>query len=450
MGEVEEKVKGYLAVINNENKKINAFLSLNPDALADARAVDKNKKKGKLAGLVIGVKSNICVKGLETNCASKTLEGWIAPYDATVVEKLKAEDAVIIGMLNMDEFACGSGGVHGAFGSVQNPVVPGRVPGGSSSGAAAAVAAGMCDVALGSDTGGSVRNPASHCGVVGMRPTYGSVSRYGLIDLSMSFDVVGPVGKDVASVKRVLEAISGEDERDTQTLGKKLALLGAATPAKKGGKKLKVGVVRVAGVDSKISALMDESLGIGYKDELKSSFLRGCEFVDIELKHVDLGVQTYYLILYAEFFSGTRKFDGRRFGKIIEESCGEEVLRRILGGSEVTLAEHAGQWYRKALGVRELIRQEFVKAFEKVDVLVMPTVPALPWKIGEKMSVQDEYAYDVLTVLASLAGVPAVSVPMGAIEDFDRDGVMVPVGMQVVGPVGSDLGVLKIAGQIIS
>jgi aspartyl-tRNA(Asn)/glutamyl-tRNA(Gln) amidotransferase subunit A len=288
----------------------------------------------------------------------------------------------------------------------------------------------------------------------------------------MSFDVVGPVGKDVESVRRVLEVISGEDERDTQTMREEnkasplpkqvrqalaapgrsqlrtSAQLSGTRLSSEKGKKLKIGVVRVPGVDTKISALMDESLGIGYKDELKSSFLRSCEFVDIELKHVDLGVQTYYLILYAEFFSGTRKFDGRRFGKVIEESCGEEVLRRILGGSEVTLAEHAGQWYRKALGVRELIRQEFVKAFENVDVLVMPTVPALPWKVGEKMSVQDEYAYDVLTVLASLAGVPAVSVPMGAIEDSDRDGAMVPVGMQVIGPWGSDSEVLKIAGAV--
>jgi aspartyl-tRNA(Asn)/glutamyl-tRNA(Gln) amidotransferase subunit A len=447
MGEVEDKVKKYLAVIKKDNKRVNAFLSLNPDALADARKVDKKKKKGRLAGVVVGVKSNICVAGLECNCASKTLAGWKAPYDATVVERLKEEDAVIIGMLNMDEFAAGASGEKSAFGATLNPVVPGRVPGGSSSGAAAAVAAGMCDVALGSDTGGSVRNPASHCGIVGFRPTYGFVSRYGLIDLAMSFDVVGPIGRDVDSVRRVLEVIAGEDERDTQTLraGNKASpsaqLSGTRLSSSKGKKIGKtVGVVRVPGVDSRIQALVDARVA-----EMKK---KGFSVKEVSLAHVDLGVQTYYLLVYAEFFSGTRKFDGRRFGKVIEESCGEEVLRRILGGSEITLAEHEGQWYRKALGVRELIRQEFVGAFEKVDVLVMPTVPALPWKIGEKMSVQEEYAYDVLTVLASLAGVPAVSVPMGAIEDSDRDGVMVPVGMQLVGPAGSDGAVLSVAKEL--
>ncbi len=426
MGEVEKKVKVYLDKIEKEDSKINAFLSLNPNVLSEAKEIDKKKKKGKLAGMVIGVKSNICVSGLEVNCASKVLEGWKASYDATVIEKIRAEDGVIIGMLNMDEFACGSGGISGAFGATRNPIISDRVPGGSSGGSASAVAADFCDVALGSDTGGSIRIPSSFCGVVGVKPSYGKVSRYGLIDLSMSLDQIGPIGKNIEDVEKVLEVISGKDEKDT--ISRKFET------GKNLGGKFKIGVVKVEGVDEKIKGLIDKKIS-----ELKGDRF---EVKEIELKYIDLAVQTYYLLVYAEFYSATRRFDGRRYGKKFEDVCGEEVLRRVLGGSEITKAELAGDYYKKALEVKKLIKKEFDKAFEKVDCLIMPTCPKLPWKVGEKLSAEEEYSYDALTIPVNLAGVCGVSLPIGEVEG-------VPVGMQVVCNSGEEEKMFEIAKIVL-
>lgn len=423
MGKVEEKVKTYLAKIKKENKKINAFLSLNENVLKEARTVD-SKKKGRLYGYVFGIKSNICVSGLECNCASKTLEKWKAPYDAAVIKKIKDEGGVIIGMLNMDEFACGSSGENSAYGKTENPAFLGGIPGGSSSGAAAAVAAGMCDVALGSDTGGSIRNPASHCGVVGVKPSYGAVSRYGLIDLSMSLDQIGPIGKTVSDCALVLDVIAGKDEKDTTTFDAGKIKLSKMN-------KIKAGVVRVKGVDKKIQSLIDSKI----KE-------RGLNAKDVEIKHIDLAVQTYYPIVYTEFFSGTRRFDGRRYGKKIEDSCGEEVLRRILGGSEISKAEHHGAYYRRALEVKEIIKEEFEKVLKKVDCLIMPVTPTLPWKIGEskKMSVEEVYAADALTTPANLAGACSTVVNAGEIGG-------IPVGLQVICGKGQESKMLSIAKE---
>lgn len=425
---VETKVKQYLEKIKKEDKKINSFLELNPHVLEEARAVDAKKKKGRLAGYVVAVKSNINVKGLTASCASKTLENHKSTYDATAIEKIKAEDAVIIGMTNMDEFACGSSGEKSAFGPTQNPAAPGYIPGGTSAGSAAAVAAGFCDVALGTDTGGSLRNPASCCGVIGLKPSYGCVSRYGLIDSAMSFDQIGPVTQSVDDALLMLDVIRGKDERDTTTFDSKNLSYASSS--------FSLGTLSVKGVDPSIQKLIDSAVAqVSKKKKWKAS--------PISIQHVDLAVATYYIIQYVEFFSGTRKFDGRKYGKKIEESAGKEVLRRIYGGSEISKAEFEGRYYHKALEVKELISQEFERVFKEVDCIILPTCPALPWKIGSGMKIEDEYAYDALTVPANLGGICSISIPAGTIKG-------IPVGLQIMCNKGQESKLLTIAREFTS
>jgi aspartyl-tRNA(Asn)/glutamyl-tRNA(Gln) amidotransferase subunit A len=425
-----KKVEELLEKIKKEDKKINSFISLNPNVVAEARVLEKKKKKGRLYGKVIGIKSNINVEGLPITCASKTLENYKGSYDATVIEKIKEEDGLIIGMLNMDEFAAGSSGESSYFGPTMNPVCEGKIAGGSSSGSAAAIAAGFCDLTLGSDTGGSIRNPASHCGVVGMKPSYGLVSRYGLIDLSMSLDQIGPLGNSVEDVALLLDVILGKDEKDTMTFDSKKVVM------KKPGSGVRVGVLKVSGVDPKIQGLIDERIS-----EIKKKL--GWKVKEIEIKHADLGIQTYYPLVYAEFFSGTRRFDGLRYGMKIEQAAGDEVLRRIFGGSEITKAEFEGAYYEKAKQVKQLIAQEFAKVFAKVDCVMLPTVPMLPWDIGKgkEMSLEEVYAADALTVLANLAGVCALSMPAGEISGM-------PVGLQIMCGKAMDSKLLGIAREV--
>ena len=427
----QKKVKTYLEKIKKEDKKINAFLELNPNVLEEARKLDNKKgKKGKLYGYVLAVKSNINVLGLTASCASKTLEDYRATYNATVIEKIKAEDGLIIGITNCDEFAAGSSGENSAFGPTQNPVVPEHVPGGSSSGSAAAVAAGFCDVALGSDTGGSIRVPASFCGIVGVKPSYGAVSRYGLVDLSMSLDQIGPFAKNVEDAALLLDVIKGKDDKDTKTIDTekiKLSKVG----------KINAGLVGVKGVNSNIDNLIKNKvrqLGEKLKWQIR----------EINIKCIDLAVQTYHLLVWTEFFSATRRFDGRKYGKKIEDVAGKEVLRRIYGGSEIAKAEFAGRYYHKALQVKEVIRQEFEKAFNeknKVDCLIMPTVPILPWKFGEKVDIEEIYAVDSLVIPANLAEVCAVSIPVGKIDNK-------PIGMQIICGKGQEAKMLSIAREV--
>jgi aspartyl-tRNA(Asn)/glutamyl-tRNA(Gln) amidotransferase subunit A len=409
--------------IKKENEKINAILEFNPNFENDLK-----NSKGKLKGKIIAVKSNICVKGLCASCASKVLEDYIAPYDAEVIRKVKKEGGVILGMANMDEFAQGSSGETSAFGPTQNPSALGLITGGTSSGSAAAVAAGFCDMALGSDTGGSSRNPASHCGVVGVKPTYSSVSRYGLIDSAMSLDQVGVLAKNVFNAALLLSIIQGKDEKDSiSSESEKIDI----KEIEKIPKDLILGVLDFEISNKRIQKIVDE--------KIKSASEKYCwKIKKIKIKNIDLAIQTYYPIVYVEFFSGTRKFDGRRFGKKIEDFCGEEVLRRILGGSEICRAEYKGRYYFQALKAKKLIEKEFEHAFKDVDCIISPTVPRLPHKIGEQISVEDMYGYDALTTLPNLAGNCAISIPAGKINK-------IPVGIQIICDKFKDEKMLQIA-----
>lgn len=427
MGLVEDKVKNYLTAIKKYNKVVNAFLEVRDEKelIAEARALDSKSKKGRLYGYVIGVKSNICVKGLHASCASKTLEDYESPYDATVISRIREEDGLIIGMLNCDEFACGWTGETSAFGRTDNPVIPGHISGGSSSGSAASVAAGFCDVSLGSDTGGSIRVPASFCGVVGVKPSYGLVSRYGLIDLSMSLDQIGPIAKNVSDAALLLDVIKGKDDRDNSTFESK--------PIKNEKvEKMSFGIVSVPEVDERIMGLMNSVLS---KVDLKWNEKK------VNLKYIDLAIQTYHPLVWTEFFSATRRMDGRRFGKKIEDSAGEEVLRRLAGGSEISKAEFEGQYYHKSLAVKELIKKEFESVLDKVDFIVMPTTPFLPWKFGTKVDLEKLYAIDALTIPGNLAEICAISIPIGKIDGK-------PVGMQIVCAKGHESRMISIAKEI--
>ncbi len=436
---VSERVKTCLEKIKKEDKKINSFLELRSEKelLNEAKIIDEKIKKGnagKLGGKIIAVKANINFLGLHPSCASKVLEDYAAPYDATVVKKIKEEDGLIIGMTNMDEFACGFSGETSAFGPTKNPVNQNFIPGGSSSGSAAAVSAGFCDMALGSDTGGSIRNPSSICGVVGLKPSYGSVSRYGLIDLSMSLDQIGPIAKTVEDAALLLSVIRGKDNNDSVSYKTEELNL---SEIKKTPKGIKIGILNLDGlkVDSRIKSLIEGKI-------MEISKKRGWKTKDIKIKNLDLSVATYYPLVYVEFFSATRRFDGRRYGKKIEDFAGPEVLRRIFGGAEITKAEYSGRYYNNALKVKKFIEQQFSKNFEDVDCIVCPTLPRLPWRIGEKISVEDGYSMDLLTIPSNLSGNCAVSIPIGQIEG-------IPVGLQIICNKSQEQKMLQIANSFL-
>ncbi len=433
----KENVENYIKVIEEKNEKINAFIDLNKEqAIAKAEEIDNKiangEEVGALAGLVFGIKANINVEDFTISAASKTLEDYIGSYDATVVKRIKEADGIIIGINNMDEFAAGSSCETSYYGKVDNPAAPGRIPGGSSGGSAAAVAAEMCDIAIGSDTGGSIRNPSSHCGVYGFKPTYGGVSRQGLLDLSMSLDQIGPMARDVSGIALALDTIVGYDPTECTTLKLDLDFAKAAEEGKAdkplAGMKVAICSDFKDVTDDNINNIIDA--GVAKLEAL------GAEIVEVNFKYIDLCLPTYYLINYVEFFSATRKYDGRKYGSRIEEVCGDEVLRRIKMGSYISQQEFSGKYYKKALQARTLIRNEVNAMLEDVDLIVGPTVPKLPHKLGEELEPMEMYAYDVLTVIANLAGIPAASIPAG-----DVDGI--PVGLQIQAKPEDDLKIIK-------
>lgn len=417
---VFDNIKQKMSNIEDNNDDINAYIEINPGALEKAKEVDRKIEKGedvgRLAGLGIAIKSNMNVEGLRVTCASRTLENYSSTYDAKVVERILNEDGIILGMTNMDEFACGSSGESSAFGLTKNPAAEDRIPGGSSSGSAAAVSADMCDLSLGSDTGGSIRNPASHCGVIGLKPTYGLVPREGLVDLAMSLDQIGPFSPDVSGAALLLEVIAGRNPDESSMFDVDSVEYLDDLDGEIEGMKVGVSPDFRDLTDPEIMEVVDEN--VEYLEGM------GAEIVEVDLPNLEKAMPTYYLIVSVEFFSATRKFDGRKYGHKIEEVCGDEVLRRIFRGKHISRKEFRGKYYKRALQVRTLIKNELNEALEKADVLVGPTVPKLPHRIGAEILPSEMYAYDYLTIPANLGGICAGVVPGGEVDG-------VPVGVQV-------------------
>jgi aspartyl-tRNA(Asn)/glutamyl-tRNA(Gln) amidotransferase subunit A len=426
--------------IEKNNGIYNAFLEIDKNSALDCAAdidsrIKAGEKVGKLAGMVVGIKSNINVEDFHITAASKTLENYLGSYDATVVKRIKEEDGIIIGMTNMDEFAAGSSTETSYFGHTENPAAMGRIPGGSSGGSAVAVASKMCDLSIGSDTGGSIRNPASHCGVMGFKPTYGLVSRQGLLDLAMSFDQIGPFSRDTSGIALMLDVIGGYDKTECTSIDAKIPSF--IDKVEKSGESLKgtkLGVVKqfFDVSDDKIVNIIEQTI-----DKMREM---GAEVVELSFDYIDLCLPTYYLINYVEFFSATRKYDGRKYGKRIEDVCGEEVLRRIHMGSYISQKEFSGKYYKKALQARSLIKTEVNKLLNGVDAIVGPTVPKLPHKIGTTLEPMDMYSYDVLTVIANLAGIPASSMKAGEVNG-------IPVGLQIQGKPFDDSKIIEIMAK---
>jgi aspartyl-tRNA(Asn)/glutamyl-tRNA(Gln) amidotransferase subunit A len=448
----EQLTLDYFDKIEKRDPEIRAYLNFNKEfALDKARAVDKKIKDGKevdlLAGIPCSVKDNMCIKGLPVTAGSKILENFIAPYDSTVISKLKERDAVILGKNNMDEFAMGSSTENSAYQTTRNPHDTSRVPGGTSGGSAAAVAADECVWALGSDTGGSVRQPASLCGVVGFKPTYGMVSRYGLIAMASSLDQISPVTKSVEDAAIVLSRISGRDREDSTTMESADKnyenFLGGADLSE-----TRIGIPKeyfeTEGLNKNIESRIRETIQKYEK--------LGAKIVDINLPGPDLALAAYYIIMPSEVSSNMARFDGIRYGQSVGaesestgENCtlgdvyfktrakylGQEVKRRIMLGTYALSAGYYDQYYLKAQKVRALIKHEFEKAFKKVDLILGPTSPTPAFKVGEKTENPLEmYLADIYTVTANITGVPAISIPCGTIE---TEGKNLPVGLQLMG-----------------
>jgi len=428
----EEYIYQLLERIEKVELKVNAFVSVNKEALDKARVIDKKIRDGEqvgaLAGVAVSIKDNICTKGIKTTCASKMLETFVPPYDATVVKRLYDAGAIVIGKTNLDEFAMGSTTEFSRHGTTRNPWDISMVPGGSSGGSAASVAALECAVSLGSDTGGSVRCPASFCSAVGLKPTYGLVSRYGLVSYANSLEQIGPFGRTVSDVVSVLNAIAGADENDHTTAeGKPMYSL----LERKG---LRVGLVRefIEGAEPTVAKVIHKAV-----DTLAR---QGCRCEETSLASVQYALASYYTIATAEASSNLARYDNIRYGfdlspegyewnsyfARVRSNFGEEVKRRVIVGSYVLSSGYYGKYYLKAQQVRSLLKRELKTLFEKYDVLIGPTMPILPFKIGEKIDDPLKmYLVDIDTVVANLAGMPAVSVPAGF-----ADGL--PVGLQIM------------------
>jgi len=446
-----ELTEAFIKQAKELNPKINAFITLlEEDAVLSAKEADKALRNGikkELLGVPLAIKDNICTKGVKTTCASKILHNFIPPYDATVVEKLKAEGVVVLGKTNMDEFAMGSSNETSFFGPVRNPHDIERIPGGSSGGSAACVAASMSPAALGSDTGGSIRQPASLCGVIGVKPTYGRVSRYGLIAFGSSLDQIGPITKCVKDAALILEKIAGRDERDSTSL--KAAVPAYSQLLSKDIKDLVLGVPKeyfVEGMDNEVSAKIKEAIEI-----LKSL---GAKIKEISLPHSAYGIAVYYLIATAEASSNLARFDGVKYGfraenvkdlremyiKTKKEGFGEEVKRRIMLGTFSLASGYYDAYYKKASKVRTLIKKNFEEAFKEVNAIVCPTSPETAFKLGEKSDDPIKmYLSDIFTININLAGVPAISVPCGV------DSKKLPIGLQIIGNYLDEQTILNVA-----
>ncbi len=437
---ITDITKAYIERIEEKEKDVQAFVTiLTEEAIEQAKElqskVEEGEIKGEFVGIPIGIKDNICTKGVKTTCSSKMLENFVAPYDATVVERINNENMICLGKMNMDEFAMGSSTEHSYFKNTKNPWNLNKVPGGSSGGSAAAVAAGLVPWALGSDTGGSIRQPSSFCGVVGLKPTYGLVSRYGLIAYASSLDQIGPITKDVRDAAILLNIIAGHDEKDTTSSNReKVDYTKALKNEVKG---LKIGVPK-------------EFFGEGINEEVKASLQEaietyrklGAEIEEFSLDIAQYSLAVYYIIACAEASSNLGRFDGIRYTyrtseyknlkelykKTRSEGFGSEVKRRIILGTYVLSSGYYDAYYKKAQKVRTLVMNEFNKAFEKYDVILTPTSPTVAFDIGAKSDNPLEmYLADICTVSVNVAGLPGISIPCGV----DKKGM--PIGMQLIG-----------------
>ena len=448
-------VEAALDRIGSIDGQINAFISVDPEgALARADDIDQRRAAGAdlgpLAGIPLALKDVLCVRGGRTTCGSKILEHFIAPYDATAVERLRAADAVFIGKTNMDEFAMGSSCENSYFGPTLNPCDPERVPGGSSGGSAAAVAADETILALGSDTGGSVRQPASYCGVVGLKPTYGRVSRYGLIAYASSLDQIGPVTKDVEDAALLLQAIAGHDPRDSTSSTAPVPDYRAALKGDICG--LRVGLAR-----EHFPAALDAEVAAAAQDATSALVDAGAELVDVELPiagHPEYCISTYYIIAMAEASANLARYDGVKYGYRAEgstdlqemylqtrsEGFGTEVKRRIMLGAYALSAGYYDAYYRKAQQVRTLIREDFARAFAACDVLISPVAPTTAFRLGEQLDDPLQmYLNDIYTASVNLAGIPAISVP------FAHSRNDLPIGVQLLAPPLEEARLLRTA-----
>ncbi|MHC1768337.1 MAG: Asp-tRNA(Asn)/Glu-tRNA(Gln) amidotransferase subunit GatA [Verrucomicrobiia bacterium] len=449
-----EAVQACLDQIDRVDGQLNAFLSLNAaDALAQADAADRKLAEGPpgegqpLLGVPIALKDVIAVEGQPLTCGSKILKNFVSPYDATVVRKLKAAGAVVFGRLNMDEFAMGSSTENSGFFATRNPWDTGRIPGGSSGGSAAAVAADECIASLGSDTGGSVRQPAAFCGVVGLKPSYGRVSRYGLVAYASSLDQIGPIAKDVRDAATLLKVICGHDPQDSTSLPHPVSDYSRELAGDLRG-------VRVGRVKEYGSSGLDPVMGSAIELAMKQLEGLGAEIVDISLPHTEYAIATYYIIATAEASANLARFDGVRYGARAEASdpiqmnartrgagFGPEVKRRIILGTYVLSSGYYDAYYLRAQKVRTLIRQDFLNAFQSVDVIAAPTTPTPAFKLGEK--VEDPlqmYLSDIFTISCNLTGMCGISVPCGFSEN-----PRLPLGLQLLGGPLAEGTVLRVA-----
>jgi len=445
-----EVTKTYLDRIEAINPKINAYISINPDqALAQARTAEQMIGRGEqkpLTGIPLAVKDVLCTKGTPTTCGSKILRGFVPPYDAFIIARLRREGAVFLGKTNMDEFAMGSSNEHSAFGPTRNPWHTDYIPGGSSGGSAAATAARLCAGALGTDTGGSIRQPAGHCGVVGLKPTYGRVSRFGLVAFASSLDQIGPITRDVTDAALLLNVLAGHDPADSTSAPQPVPDYTAGLAQDLKG--LKIGLPReyfIEGLDPEVEKAVRSAVQVLVD--------LGAETVEVSLPHTEYGVAAYYIVAPAEASSNLARYDGVKYGfrsadgrdlmdmylNTRSEGFGPEVKRRIMIGAYVLSAGYYDAYYRKATQVRTLIRRDFEQAFEKCDVLACPVSPIPPFKIGAL--VDDPltmYLTDVFTLCINMAGIPGLSVPCG------RTSSGLPIGLQLLGGFFQEATLLRV------
>ena len=447
-----ELTRAHFDEIKKRDGDIRAFLSLTEEeALAAAKKVDARISNGEpiemLAGIPAAIKDNILIRGAKTTAASKILENYIAPYDATVIKKLKEEEAVFIGKTNMDEFAMGGSTENSAFGPTKNPIDLERVPGGSSGGSAAAVASKQAVFALGSDTGGSIRQPASFCGIVGLKPTYGSVSRFGLMAMASSLDQVGVFARSIEDTKTVFDIIKGKDENDSTSMG------ASFKAGKKDLKGIKIGMPK-----EYFSEGIDPGVKEAVVNAIKNMEKAGAEVKEVSLPHTRYAISAYYIIMPAEVSSNLARYDGIKYGYSVAEDAkhrdlqsvylrsrsqgfGKEAKRRVMLGTYVLSAGYYDAYYKKAQQVRAKIMEDFKKAFEQVDVLATPTSPTVAFKFGEKTKDPlSMYMADVFTVPINLAGLPAISMPCGISENL-------PVGLQLIAPWFEEETLFNIGGE---